>query len=371
MVIKNKTFFSLVFITVFALFVNPCFAMSDETLELYNQIVSKNNILDKHIQDINDSAKQIDKFKQEAQNITRNYKKTQQTDINVIINKSTNDFKELRLKEQKCIDSLPVVQAEKEFDDVIILVKEFLPKLQQEEFIIDEDYTDYVIANKLTIVSQTLQKAAGYNEKIYSLKLALIQQQKLQQLEERDITIAQIDYLKNKEAVQKAKIAGINAQLNQLEEDAENNKKALESAKGQMQQVANDRKKLKKYCWIPFYGFYWACKDIDNEVNKKYEHASARAEQYARQLEKCQNEKKDLDKELSKLNNDIQKVQNVINECNNSLSSYTAQINSLTQIKSKYSDMIVEIGKLINAFEYNSNSVNSILEIINSITYKK
>ena len=261
--------------------------MSDETLNIYNQIVSKSNDLDKYIQDINNSTKQLNKFKQETEDIEKDYKNTKQANIN----KSINKFNKLRIREQEYIDSLPLIQAKKEFEDVRILVKEFLPKLQEEEFAIDENDTDYVIVDKLTTAAQTLQKAAKYNEDVYSLKLKLIQQQQSQHLEARDLTIAQINYLKNKIATQQAKIAGINAQLAQLEKDAKSNEEQLELARNRMQQVINDQKKLKKYCWIPFYGFYWACKNIDNEVNKKYKHALDRARQYTTQLEDCQKEK--------------------------------------------------------------------------------
>lgn len=366
MVMINKKIFCLVLIAVSALFINPCFAMSDEALIMYNQIVSKSNDLDKYIQDINASARQIDKFKQEAENIKKDYKNTEQININ----ESARQFEKLRLKEEKYIASLPIIQAKKEFDDVIILVKEFLPKLQQEKFMLDEAYTDYTIAKELTVASQTLQKAAEYNEKSYNIKLEIIQQQKLQQLEIRDLTIAQRDYLKNKIANQKAKMAGINSQLAQLEKDTKENEAQLESARKTMQQVINDQKKLKKYFWIPFYGFYWACKNLDNDVNKKYEHALNRARQLTTQLENYQKEKSNLNFELSNLKKEIQNAQNNINEYNKSLDSYVQQINSLTQIKVKYSDIIVEIGKIIHTLEYNSNSVKAILNVIESINFK-
>ena len=366
MLIINRKIFSLVLIAVSALFINPCFAMSDKTLNIYNQIVSKNKFLDKCIQDINDSAKQINEFKAEAQDITEDYKKSKQADIN----KSINKFNKLRNREQEYIDSLPQIQAQKEFEDVRILVKEFLPKLQQEEFKIDEAYTDYTIAKELTVTAQTLQKAAEYNEELYELKLELVLQQKLQLLEERDLTIAQIEYLKNKIANLEVKIAGINAQLAQLERDAKENEAQLELARNRMQQVINDQKKLKKYCWIPFYGFYWACKNIDNEVNNKYKHALERARQFTTQLENCQKEKNDLYFELSNLNQETQKAQNILSECNNSLESYTKQINSHMTIKVKYSDMIVRIGELVNTIEYNNDSVKSLLNVIDSINSK-
>lgn len=363
----NKQIFKFVIVTVLALIINPCFAMSDETLSMYNQIVSKSNDLDKYIQDIKNSAKQVDKFKQEAQDITENYKKAKQANIN----KSINNFSELRLKEQKYIDSLPLIQANKEFDDVTILVKAFLPKLQQEEFMINEDYTDQVVAKQLTVTGQTMQKAARYNEELYNLKLYIIQQQQLQQLEERELTIAQINYLNDKIAVQKTKIAGIDAQLTQLEKDTQKSKEQLEAAKRQMQQVINDQKELKKYWWTPFYGFYLTCKNLDNEVNKRYEHALARSNQFAAQLAECQNERNNLHFVLSKLNKEIQNAENDINEYNKSLEFYATQINSLTQIKLKYSNMIVEIGKLINTFEYNSNSIKALLDVIESTTNKE
>ena len=80
--------------------------------------------------------------------------------------------------------------------------------------------------------------------------------------------------------------------------------------------------------------------------------------------------KKYLNFKLSNLNKELQNAQNDINECNNFLSSYVEQINSLTQLKLQYSDMIVDIGQLINTLEYNNDSVKSLLNVIDSINFK-
>lgn len=362
----NQKIFSLLFVAVSLLFINPCFAMSGETLSMYNQIVSKSNDLDKYIQDINDNAKQINKFKQKAEDIKKDYKNIEQTNIN----KSIDKFEKLKIQEQEYIDSLPLTQAKNELNNVITLVKEFLPKLQQEEFMIDEDHTDYAIANKLTVTGQTLQKAAKYNEEIYNLKLELMQQQQLQQLEVRDLTIAQISHLNNKIASKNAKIAGINAQLTQLEKDIKANEEQLAAARKKMQQVINDQKKLKKYWWAFGYNLYLAGENIDNEVNKKYKHALDCARQFATKSGNYEKERNDLYVELSNLNQEIQKAQNDINECNKSLDLYIKQINLNTQLKLQFSDVIVEVGQLINTLEYNSNSVKALLKITESINFK-
>ena len=235
---------------------------------------------------------------------------------------------------------------------------------------IDEDYTDYAIANKLTVTGQTLQKAAKYNEEIYNLKLELMQQQQLQQLEVRDLTIAQISHLNNKIASKNAKIAGINAQLTQLEKDIKANEEQLAAARKKMQQVINDQKKLKKYWWAFGYNLYLAGENIDNEVNKKYKHALDCARQFATKSGNYEKERNDLYVELSNLNQEIQKAQNDINECNKSLDLYIKQINLNTQLKLQFSDVIVEVGQLINTLEYNSNSVKALLKITESINFK-
>lgn len=136
---------------------------------------------------------------------------------------------------------MPLIQANKEFDDVTILVKAFLPKLQQEEFMINEDYTDQIVAKQLTVTGQTMQKAARYNEELYNLKLYIIQQQQLQQLEERELTIAQINYLNDKIAVQKLNCR-YRCTIDPIRKRYTKSKEQLEAAKSQMQQVINDQK---------------------------------------------------------------------------------------------------------------------------------
>lgn len=46
---------------------------------------------------------------------------------------------------------------------------------------------------------------------------------------------------------------------------------------------------------------------------------------------------------------------------------YVEQINYLTQAKSKYSNMIVTIGKIINKLEYNSSSVEDMQKVVEDI----